>query len=70
MAYLHLQIRPHQPRSGLFGQVAQLVEQRTENPRVGGSTPSLATIFFNNLQPLATVAFVFRVFFRVIVAAF
>ena len=26
------------------GQVAQLVEQRTENPRVGGSTPSLATI--------------------------
>jgi hypothetical protein len=25
------------------GQVAQLVEQRTENPRVGGSTPSLAT---------------------------
>jgi hypothetical protein len=26
------------------GQVAQLVEQRTENPRVGGSTPSLATL--------------------------
>ena len=26
------------------GQVAQLVEQGTENPRVGGSTPSLATI--------------------------
>ena len=26
-------------------QVAQLVEQRTENPRVGGSTPSLGTIF-------------------------
>ena len=25
-----------------FGQVAQLVEQRTENPRVGGSIPSLA----------------------------
>ena len=24
------------------GQVAQLVEQRTENPRVGGSIPSLA----------------------------
>ncbi|KXJ98066.1 MAG: hypothetical protein UZ17_ACD001002956, partial [Acidobacteria bacterium OLB17] len=24
-------------------QVAQLVEQRTENPRVGGSIPSLAT---------------------------
>ena len=24
-------------------QVAQLVEQRTENPRVGGSTPSLGT---------------------------
>src|SRR3954470_12258082 len=27
----------------LPGQVAQLVEQRTENPRVGGSIPSLAT---------------------------
>lgn len=26
-----------------FGQVAQLVEQWTENPRVGGSTPSLTT---------------------------
>jgi hypothetical protein len=26
------------------GQVAQLVEQRIENPRVGGSSPSLATI--------------------------
>lgn len=30
---------------GLFlAGIAQLVEQRTENPRVGGSTPSLATI--------------------------
>jgi hypothetical protein len=28
----------------IFGQVAQSVEQGTENPRVGGSTPSLATI--------------------------
>ena len=27
-----------------FGQVAQLVEQRTENPRVGGSIPSLAIL--------------------------
>jgi len=27
----------------LPGQVAQLVEQRIENPRVGGSIPSLAT---------------------------
>ena len=26
------------------GQVAQLVEQRTENPRVGGSIPSLAIV--------------------------
>ena len=31
------------------GQVAQLVEQRTENPRVDGSIPSLATISFNGL---------------------
>ena len=28
-----------------FGQIAQLVEQRTENPRVGGSIPSLATMY-------------------------
>ena len=34
-------------RSGL---VAQLVEQRTENPRVGGSIPSQATISSNNLE--------------------
>ncbi len=27
----------------LKGQIAQLVEQRTENPRVGGSIPSLTT---------------------------
>ncbi len=27
----------------VYGQVAQLVEQRTENPRVGGSIPSLTT---------------------------
>ena len=30
-------------------QVAQLVEQWTENPRVGGSSPPLGTIFFNDL---------------------
>ena len=29
----------------LLGSVAQLVEQRTENPRVGGSIPSRATMF-------------------------
>jgi hypothetical protein len=28
------------------GQIAQLVEQRTENPRVVGSIPTLATISF------------------------
>ena len=28
-------------------QVAQLVEQRTDNPRVGGSNPPLGTIFSN-----------------------
>jgi hypothetical protein len=30
-------------------QVAQLVEQRTENPRVGGSNPPLGTTFFSLL---------------------
>ena len=28
----------------VFAQVAQSVEQRTENPRVGGSIPSLGTM--------------------------
>ena len=31
------------PHPSSNGQVAQLVEQRTENPRVGGSIPPLAT---------------------------
>ena len=35
------------PTSG--GQVAQLVEQRTENPRVGGSIPPLATSPYNSI---------------------
>ena len=30
-------------RAAPAAQVAQLVEQRTENPRVGGSIPSLGT---------------------------
>jgi hypothetical protein len=38
------------------GQVAQLVEQRTENPRVGGSIPSLATKKINMLGLLFLVA--------------
>ena len=33
----------------LLAQVAQLVEQRTENPRVGGSIPPLGTIKINSL---------------------
>ncbi len=30
--------------SNPWGQIAQSVEQRIENPRVGGSIPSLATM--------------------------
>ena len=33
-------------------QVAQLVEQRTENPRVGGSIPPLGTIVFKDLASI------------------
>jgi hypothetical protein len=46
----------HRPRQ--HGQVAQLVEQRIENPRVGGSIPPLATIPFKRLRafpPLGVV---------------
>ena len=35
--------RPQRP-VGTGAQIAQLVEQRIENPRVGGSIPSLGTI--------------------------
>jgi hypothetical protein len=41
---LTAEVRPCVIRTSPDGQVAQLVEQRTENPRVGGSIPSLATI--------------------------
>ncbi len=35
---------PRRLKSARFAQVAQSVEQRTENPRVGGSIPPLGTI--------------------------
>ena len=35
---------PHPSRHSLFASVAQLVEQRTENPRVVGSIPTGGTI--------------------------
>src|SRR5690625_2998263 len=38
-------------------QVAQSVEQRIENPRVGGSIPSLATTFLFHPKPASTSAF-------------
>ena len=34
--------------SPYYGKVAQQVEQRTENPRVGGSSPSFSTIYHDN----------------------
>ena len=37
---LQSELRTKEPS---IGQIAQSVEQRTENPRVGGSIPSLAT---------------------------
>ncbi len=36
---------PHPSRHSLFASVAQLVEQRTENPRVVGSIPTGGTIY-------------------------
>ena len=35
--------------AALLGQLAQLVEQRIENPRVRGSIPRLATRIFKGL---------------------
>jgi hypothetical protein len=37
------------------GQVAQVVERSPEKAGVGGSTPSLATIFSKNLHDLAEI---------------
>ena len=36
---------PYQPHVETVAQIAQLVEQGIENPRVGGSNPPLGTIF-------------------------
>jgi hypothetical protein len=42
--------------ASFFGDVAQLVEQRTENPCVGGSIPSITTF---KKQPPLMGAFIF-----------
>ena len=52
---------PTRPRRGI-GQVAQSVEQGIENPRVGGSIPSLATNLIKGLREIAGL-FVCLVFF-------
>ena len=41
---IHLFTRQNCVESLFYGEVAQLVEQGTENPRVGGSIPFFATI--------------------------
>ena len=43
-------------------QVAQLVEQRTENPRVGGSIPPLGTTLFIYLFNLYNYKKIFKNF--------
>ena len=43
--YVYTSVAPRKQRSAVSGSVAQLVEQRIENPRVGGSNPSRATLF-------------------------
>ena len=46
----HLTYRSFPP----FAQVAQSVEQRTENPRVGGSNPSLGTISYFSVSNISS----------------
>jgi hypothetical protein len=41
-------------------EVAQLVEQRTENPRVAGSIPALGTIFSRFFSPVPSTIDLFR----------
>ena len=54
----------HQNFIKKYAQIAQLVEQRTENPRVLGSIPSLGTTFFkeSNGSKNSTVAFILSKF--------
>jgi hypothetical protein len=47
----HCHLRGRRPGERIKAQVAQLVEQRTENPRVGGSIPPLGTIINRLLVP-------------------
>ena len=49
--------RRHFSSISLYAQVAQLVEQWTENPRVAGSIPALGTTFAGTAQPLAALPF-------------
>ena len=57
----------------LHGEIAQLVEQRTENPRVLGSIPSLATIFLlqftrykSHFSPLFTDIILYKPFHEIV----
>ena len=56
-AYLHYFTCSFSFENRANGLVAQLVEQRTENPRVGSSILSQATIRFNKERRLEIVAF-------------
>ena len=38
------------PQLHMYAQIAQLVEQRTENPRVTGSIPVLGIFFYPNFS--------------------
>ena len=40
------------PIPATYAQIAQLVEQRTENPRVAGSIPALGILFARNRRTI------------------
>ena len=46
------------------GQIAQLVEQRIENPRVGGSIPSLATMLLLKIILIVLISLSFNLMHR------
>ena len=45
------------PVDDRYAQVAQLVEQWTENPRVGGSNPPLGTISLLNMLDILKLSY-------------
>ena len=59
LSAFHHSALPLSCASNLYAQIAQMVEQRTENPRVAGSIPALGTFFMPVRLKLSTGQFLY-----------